>query len=284
MNLLIVTGLSGAGKSSVLDFLEDSGYFCVDNLPIPLIQDLVVRLQKIEEVEQIALGIDSRNIHLEKLDDVIDKLIHEGIHVIILFLDASDEVLLRRYSQTRRVHPLAKNGNIQEGINRERKQLAPLKEKATYYIDTSDLKPTQIFNRLIDMGILQTKDFVLAITSFGFKRGLPPDADIVFDVRFVPNPFWIESMKKLSGKDQAVIDYIMSFDQTHLFLNQFTHTLHDLLPYYRNEGKKRLNIAIGCTGGQHRSVCIADELAKKMAKNQVEISIQHRDLHLMNID
>lgn len=282
MNLLIVTGLSGAGKSSVLDFLEDNGYFCVDNLPVSLIQDLVVRLQKIEEVEQIALGIDSRNIHLENLEDVVNKLVQEGIHVIMLFLDASDEILLRRYSQTRRVHPLAKDGNIQEGIDQERDQLAPLKEKATYYIDTSDLKPTQIFNRLIDMGILQTKDFVLAITSFGFKRGIPPDADIVFDVRFIPNPFWIESMKKLSGKDQTVIDYIMSFDQTNIFLKEFTHTLRGLLPYYRNEGKKRLNIAIGCTGGQHRSVCIADELARRVPEN--EVSIQHRDLHLMNID
>lgn len=280
--LLIVTGLSGAGQTTVLNFLEDNDYFCVDNLPIPLIRDLMKNSIKWQEIRKVALGLDSQSLSLENLDEVIVEIKKTGIKVDILFLDAEDDVLIRRYSQTRRKHPLAQGASVQKGIDRERERLAALRGEATIYIDTSELKPAQLYDRLESNGIIQRSDFVLEISSFGFKRGLPPDADIVYDVRFVPNPYWQESMRLLSGKSPEVIDFVMSFEQTQRFLELFCENLMQLLPFYQQEGKNRLNVAIGCTGGQHRSVCIADEIAKRCKREGIDIVVRHRDLPLMN--
>lgn len=281
MNLLIVTGLSGAGKSTALDFLEDNGYLCVDNLPVGLMAELVISLQK-RHTERVALGIDSRNISLDHLIGIVETLPTDQVSVDILFLDARDDVLLRRYSQTRREHPLARGGNIQQGIDAERKALKELQERAQFYIDTSDLKPAQVRDRMDRFGLLKHQKFILSILSFGYKHGLPADADIVFDVRFIPNPFWIESMRKKTGKDADVVEYVLSFQQTQDFLNRFSEQIRTLLPYYIAEGKNRINIAIGCTGGQHRSVCMVDQLAKRLVMDGVATMASHRDLDLAN--
>lgn len=278
MYLLIITGFSGAGKTHALKKMEDSGFFCVDNLPVALVPALINDLRKNDSIDKVALGIDSRNISLEGFGQMIEACKESGVRVKILFLEASNSVLLRRYNETRRDHPLSRGGNIQEGIDKERQVLSKIYDLADYHLDTSELKPAQLNTAIEEIGLADAQKFLLSVMSFGFKNGSPPGAEILFDVRFLPNPFWIDGLREKTGLDQEVKDYVMSFEQTQLFLDQFVQTLETVLPYYRQEGKNRLNIAIGCTGGCHRSVCIAEELGKRLTAQDRCVTVSHRDL------
>lgn len=278
MVVLIVTGMSGAGKSHALRKLEDCGFFCVDNLPLAMVDELVNNFQRAAEFDKVALGIDSRNVSLAQAKMVIAGLKRRGGSVEVIFLDAEDDVLLRRYSETRRSHPLARTGLVQEGIALERTRLQDLREIASYYIDTSNLKPVQLAARIESLREVGEQRFLLTIRSFGFKRGIPHDADIVMDVRFIPNPFWVEALRPYSGKNQAVREYVMDFAQTQSFISQFSDMMKQLLPFYRQEGKHHLNVAIGCTGGRHRSVAVVESLGEMFSNGDLDLTISHRDL------
>ncbi len=278
LNVLIITGLSGAGKSHALRKMEDNGYFCVDNLPISLVDELVRRLQGVPGMENVALGIDSRNLSLANVKEMLKALREEGNKVEILFLDARDDVLMRRYSETRRNHPMARDGFVADGIQKERQALEQLREIATLYIDTSEKKPAELNVDIDEMMARSARSVALMIRSFGFKYGIPPDADVVMDMRFVPNPFWIPELKPLTGVDQPVIDYVMGFPQAQAFLDEFSQMLTKLVPCYLKEGKPRILIGIGCTGGQHRSVCMAEALGKRLTALGIGNIVSHRDL------
>lgn len=278
MFVLVVTGMSGAGKSHALNKLEDSGYFCVDNLPPDLIGELVNRLQKLANVDRVALGIDSRTLSIGTLEETLEQLKTHGIATKVLFLDASDQTLLRRYNETRRNHPLDRFGLVENGIAQERKNMHLWQGKADYYIKTDDMTPAQLGQELEDLQEIGKQPFVLSIQSFGFKRGLPLESETVFDARCIPNPFWIESLRDLTGQEQPVIDYVMGLQQAQIFLKHIKNMLDDLLPLYQKEGKNILHVAIGCTGGCHRSVCLADRLADYFREKDVRLQVKHRDL------
>ncbi|HIV16650.1 MAG TPA: RNase adapter RapZ [Candidatus Alectryocaccobium stercorigallinarum] len=283
--LVIVTGMSGAGKSSVLNILEDAGYYCVDNLPIPLIKTFCQLLinSSDDKMNHAAIGVDIRNGDgISGLGKILDELINEEIPYEILYLDASDRVLIKRYKETRRYHPLAgKDGSIEDGITKEREKLQFLRKKADYIIDTSrlltrDLKKTITEIFVQDMGF---NSLMVTIMSFGFKFGIPQEADLVFDVRFLPNPYYIEELKKLSGNDPPVFEYVMSFEAAREFADKLTDMIRFLIPNYINEGKNQLVIAIGCTGGRHRSVTFANELYKRLPSDEgYGLRIEHRDM------
>lgn len=283
ISFVIVTGMSGAGKSTALKVFEDMGYFCVDNLPISLISkfaDLTNSLNS--NISKVALGIDIRSGQvLSDLENILANLSGKKFKYEILFLDADDETLIKRYKETRRSHPLAKERRVDEGIVAEREMIDFLRKRADYIIDTSllltkDLK-SQIENIFINNR--QFKNLYVTILSFGFKYGLPSDADLVFDARFIPNPFYIDELKQKTGMDPAVRDYVLSFEESKEFLYKLHDLLKFLIPLYINEGKNRLIIAIGCTGGRHRSVVIANELYNLLNENgEYGINIQHRDL------
>jgi UPF0042 nucleotide-binding protein len=283
--LVIVTGMSGAGKSSVLDILEDAGFYCVDNLPIPLIKTFCQLLinSSDERMSCAAVGIDVRNGEsISSLNPVLNELADEEIPYEILYLDASDKVLIKRYKETRRNHPLAgKDGKIEDGITKERQKLDFLRGKADYIIDTSRLL-TRDLKKTITEIFVQDRRFdslMITIMSFGFKFGIPQEADLVFDVRFLPNPYYIEELKKLSGNDPPVCEYVMSFDTAKEFADKLTDMISFLIPNYINEGKNQLVIAIGCTGGRHRSVTFANELYKRLsADDTYGLRIEHRDM------
>ncbi|MCI7814525.1 MAG: RNase adapter RapZ [Lachnospiraceae bacterium] len=283
MRFVIVTGMSGAGKSSALKMLEDFGYFCVDNLPIPLLSkfaDLVWREKN--EISKVALGVDIRSGQLfEELEGELEKLPARGIECEILFLDASDMTLVKRYKETRRSHPLAKNGRIDQGIKAERMRLDYLKKSADYIIDTSQML-TRDLHQELEKIFVENKEFknlMITILSFGFKYGIPADADLVFDVRFLPNPYYIDELKTKTGNEKEVQDYVMGFEVSHIFLEKLKDMLKFLLPNYVLEGKNQLVIAVGCTGGKHRSVTLANQLYESF-QNQTEygLRIEHRDI------
>ena len=283
MRFVIVTGMSGAGKSTALDFLEDSGYYCADNLPVPLIGKFVELLSMPDsEREKVAVGIDARNGQsLEELGRVLDELSGNGINYEVLFLESSDDVLIKRYKETRRSHPLAGNGRVDAGIAREREELKALKRRADYIIDTSQML-TRELKASIDKIFINNKSYknlFVTIVSFGFKYGIPIDADLVFDVRFLPNPYYFEELKYKNGNDKEVSDYVMSFKEADIFLDKLKDMLKFLLPNYIIEGKNQLVIAIGCTGGKHRSVTLANALYERM-KDQEDygFKIDHRDI------
>lgn len=280
MYVLIVTGLSGAGKTLALKQLEDHDFFCVDNLPLNLVDELVTRLKTLETVEKIALGIDSRNLSLHSLTETLDQVRNKAVKVEILFLDARDDVLVRRYGETRRNHPMARTGFVSDGIARERETLEQIRSFSTYFIDTSDMKPAQLTYEISVLIHGFESRFYVLVRSFGFKHAPCSDADIVMDVRFLPNPYWIGSLRALTGKDKPVIDYVFSFPHAKTFLQSFTSMITDLLPHYAQEGKTRLSIAFGCTGGQHRSVCMAEEISRMLTKQKIQVICTHRDLTL----
>ena len=279
MQFEIVTGMSGAGKSALLNIFEDLGYYCVDNLPPRLIQNLADFCQEGSSgIERVALGIDIRSA--KRFDDLFVSLAAlESRHLpyTIIFLDARDEILLNRYKESRRNHPLSKS--ITEGIEEERLLLEPLKIQATYTIDTSMLLVRQLREKIIETYI-DRKDFgiIVNVQSFGFKYGLPPMADLVFDVRFLPNPFYIPELKPLSGLDEPVWDYVMQHEVSRKFLKDLTDMLLFLIPHYISEGKNHLIIAIGCTGGQHRSVSIARSVHDGLQNAGHSVVISHRDI------
>ena len=284
MRFVIVTGMSGAGKSSVLKMLEDLGYFCVDNLPVHFIPKMTkLMVDEQETVDKMGLGIDVRNLQgLSDLDNILDKMKQEGYPYEVLFLEADDSVLVKRYKETRRNHPLALQGRVDKAIAAERVELAHIKKRADYILDTSHMLVRELKHEVdrIFLGEEEYENFFVTLLSFGFKYGIPEDSDLVFDVRFLPNPYYIDELKPLTGNDKPIKEYVMGFDIAHQFLEKLTDMIEFLIPNYILEGKNRLVIAIGCTGGRHRSVTLANELYNRLEGGEYGIKIDHRDINL----
>lgn len=283
MRFVIVTGMSGAGKTSVLKMLEDAGYFCVDNLPIPLVGKFaeLATTDSSGEMQKIALGIDIRSGEgLAKIKEALSALHTLGIDYEILYLECSDTVLVKRFKETRRMHPLSGDGRIESGIAKERKKMKPIKELSTFILDTSQLLTRELKAEVgrIFVDNQGYKNFYVTILSFGFKYGIPVDADLVFDVRFLPNPFYIEELKPQTGNDKAVFDYVMKAKEAHIFLDKLKDMISFLIPNYIIEGKNQLVIAIGCTGGKHRSVTLANALYEVMKNDDYGFKVEHRDI------
>ncbi len=282
MRLVMVTGMSGAGKSSVLKMLEDAGYFCVDNLPIQLIYKLVqLTFNGKEKIDKVALGVDIRSGQaLEELDEVLEQMKKDGYLYEILFLEAKTEVLVKRYKETRRLHPLSGTGRIEHGIEMERKKLEFIKKKADVILDTSQLLIRELKTQIDRIYVDDEKynNFFVTVLSFGFKYGMPMDSDLVFDVRFLPNPYYVPKLKPQTGNDKPVRDYVMQSGLAEAFLNKLEDMITFLIPNYILEGKNQLVISIGCTGGKHRSVTIANELAFRLKNLEYGLKVEHRDI------
>lgn len=283
MRLVIVTGMSGAGKSTALKMLEDMGYFCVDNLPIPLLTRFVEMFSDPEEkVKKIALGIDVRGGQdFSGLQEVLDEMDEKQISYEILFLDAQDDVLIKRYKETRRQHPLSGSGRVDTGIAKEREKIMFLKMRATYILDTSKMLTRELKLELEKIFVKGESfcNLYITVMSFGFKYGIPQDADLVFDVRFLPNPYYIDELKEKTGNDPEVQDYVMENEKAQVFLDKLTDMVDFLIPNYILEGKNQLIIAIGCTGGKHRSVTLANALYQRLDKQEnYGVRIEHRDI------
>jgi RNase adapter protein RapZ len=277
MRIIIVTGVSGAGKSTALKALEDAGYFCVDNLPLPLMGRFVDLLSGSGEAEQAAVGVDAREGEfLNTSREVFAALRKDGHQLEVLFLDAEDDRLVRRFSETRRRHPLA-GDDLREGIAREREILRSLREEASAYVDTGNLNVHQL-KGVIHERYRRSAD-VLAVTllSFGFKHGLPAEADMVLDVRFLPNPYFVEALSAATGEEQAVRDFVLDNADAREFLEKAETLLEFVLPRAEREGKAYLTVAVGCTGGRHRSVAVVQELAKRLPGRH-PLTVRHRDL------
>lgn len=284
MRFVIVTGVSGAGKSTALKMLEDANYFCVDNLPIPLIEKFASMMANMseEEIRNVGLGVDVRSGQaLDELESVLIHMKDQGYDYEILFLDACDEALIKRYQETRRNHPLAPRGRVDAGIRLEREKLAFLKTRADYIIDTSQLLTRELKEELEDIFLKNQKfdSLMVTILSFGFKYGVPGDGNLIFDVRFLPNPYYLDHLRPKSGEDGEVFEYVMSFEAARAFADKLEDMLHFLIPNYIREGKTSLVIGIGCTGGKHRSVTLAKEIYQRLkGKPGYGLRIEHRDL------
>ena len=281
MRFVVVTGMSGGGKLTAIRFLEDMGYYCVDNLPVRLIDPFMELVSAPgSDVDKVVLGLDVRaDKSFDNVEQVLAALKKKGYKYEILFMDASDEVLIKRYKETRRQHPVCPSGRVEDGIAQERKILEQIKKEADYVIDTSGLLTRVLKEELIRI-FVKDEDYnslMISIMSFGFKNGIPADADLVFDVRFLPKPFYVESLKKLTGNDKPVRDYVMSFPEAGQFMEKLEDMISFLIPGYVKEGKNQLVIAIGCTGGQHRSVTIANALAERLRGGDYGINLYHRD-------
>lgn len=283
MKFVILTGMSGAGKSTALKMMEDIGFYCVDNLPIPLLEKFV-ELSDLQnaELERVALGIDARSGQaLDELRLVLDRIKANGGSYEILYLEASDSVLVKRYKETRRNHPLAPGERVDKGIALEREKLAFLKERANYIVDTSQLLTRELKSELEKIFIKNQnyKSLFITVLSFGFKYGIPVDSDLVFDVRFLPNPYYVEGLRKKTGNDAEIQEYVLQFQEAHEFLDKLSDLVNFLIPNYIMEGKNQLVISIGCTGGKHRSVTLANELYKRLSdKTEYGLKIEHRDI------
>lgn len=282
MRFIVISGISGAGKSQVARYLEDAGFFCVDNLPPSLIPKIIeICCQGSGKMDKIAFVIDIRGGELlNDLFPALEALKNAGHTYEILFMEASDRVVIKRYKESRRAHPLAQEGRLLKGINEERRLLHKIKEKADYVIDTSNLTPRQLKEEINNItGEEKTfKGLIINIISFGFKYGAPIECDLVFDVRFIPNPYYIDSMKKLTGRNEIVRNYVLKMSETEEFLKKLGDMLDFLIPNYVKEGKSQLVIGIGCTGGRHRSVVIADSLYRMLQENLHRVVIEHRDI------
>lgn len=279
---MIVTGMSGAGKSTVLKMLEDMGYFCVDNLPVQLIAKFTqLTIEESDNIDKAALGVDIRNRKaLKAIGSVLAELDEKDYQYEILFLNASPEVLVKRYKETRRVHPLAAMGRVEAGIEAEQEELSYLKKRADYIIDTSHMLVREL-KQEIDKIFIDTdgyKNFFITLVSFGFKYGIPSDADLVFDVRFLPNPYYLPELRPKTGNDAEVYDFVMGCDTAKEFLEKLTSMVTFLIPNYIIEGKNQLVIAIGCTGGKHRSVTLTNALGKELQKAEYSMKLEHRDI------
>lgn len=283
MKFIIVTGMSGAGKSTALKMLEDMGFYCVDNLPIPLLDKFAeLTCNANSDINKVALGIDIRSgQRLELLEMMLEHLWDNHFSYKILFLDASDECLLKRYNETRRNHPLSEGGRVDTGIRKERERLRFLREEADYVIDTSKLLTRELRIQLEKIFVAgdNFKSLYVTILSFGFKYGIPSDSDLVFDVRFLPNPYYYENMRYHTGNEAVVQDYVMGFETSREFLKKLEDMVKFLIPNYMAEGKNQLVISIGCTGGKHRSVTIANALYECLKdSSEYGIKIEHRDI------
>jgi UPF0042 nucleotide-binding protein len=278
----IITGLSGSGKSTVAKTLEDAGFFCVDNLPLDLVPKLVELTESSGgELTRLALVIDLRQrTFLPRYFETLKSLESSGTSLEIVFLDARDEVLIRRYSETRRQHPLAVSGSVVDGITRERRELAEIKEKADWVIDTSDMTVHQLREEIKKIFEGFSGDTLkIVVNSFGFGRGLPMESDLVLDVRFLPNPYFVEELKNKDGRDPQVTNWIFSQPTAKKFLEKLEEMLVFLLPLYIREGKQYLTISIGCTGGRHRSVVVAEHISKFLIRNgYTNVQVRHREI------
>ena len=283
MKFVIVTGMSGAGKSTALKMLEDMGYFCVDNLPIALLPKFAELAHAPgSDISQVAVGVDIRNGRsLDEMASVLENLKASGVAYQILYLEASDEVLVKRYKETRRAHALAKQGRVEDGIRLEREKLLYLKENATYILDTSQLL-TRELKKALEQILVEEKNFknlMITVLSFGFKYGIPNDCDLVFDVRFLPNPYYVDGLKYKTGNDEEVQDFVMDYEISHIFLDKLVDMLNFLIPNYILEGKNQLVIGIGCTGGKHRSVTLANKLFEALSdRSEYGVRLEHRDV------
>lgn len=283
MRFVVVTGMSGGGKTTAMKMLEDAGYYCVDNLPISLLTKFVeLMVNPTSEITKVALGIDVRaGQDILNATDIFAELKKQGYQYEILFMDAADHVLLKRYKETRRVHPMAPAERVEVGIAKEREMLADIYKQADYVIDTTSLLTRELKEELDHIFVQNEGGHKLIVTvlSFGFKNGIPADADLVFDVRFLPNPFYIDELKHQTGNDKPVQDYVMSFDEAGHFLDKLTEMLEFLIPNYIKEGKYRLVLGIGCTGGKHRSVTLANAIYNKLKELDIcGVTLQHRDV------
>jgi len=282
LDIIVITGLSGSGKSFAIRALEDNGFFCVDNIPALLIPKFIELAQGYqEEIRRIALGVDLRGSQfLQALPQVLSDVRAAGHHAQILFFDASDEVLLRRFSETRRPHPLAGQDSIQDGISRERKALEPIRALADKVIDTSDFNVHQLKREMEQefCDAPQARHMALFFTSFGYKYGIPHDTDMIFDVRFLPNPYFVNELRAKTGLDLQVRDYVLSNQETRDFLDRLYALLEFTLPLYEREGKSSLTLALGCTGGRHRSVVLVQELQQRFGGGHLRIHVKHRDI------
>ena len=282
MRFVVVTGMSGAGKLTAQKMLEDMGYYCVDNLPVPFIVKFAELIYESER-DKVVLGIDVRaDQSFDEIMQALKDMKEKGYSYEMLFLDASKQTLLKRYKESRRNHPLAPDGRVEDGIDRERKILAKTKKSADYVIDTSHLLTRELREELENIFVKNEnyKSLMVNISSFGFKHGILQDADLVFDVRFLPNPYYVEELKHKTGNDKEVQDFLMQFDEAHIFLNKVKDLLDFLIPNYIKEGKNQLVIGIGCTGGKHRSVTLANEIYKALNDDDKEygVTINHRDI------
>lgn len=283
MRFVILTGMSGSGKSTAMKMMEDIGFFCVDNLPISFLEAFMdLAMVQNSELQQVAVGIDIRSGRpLGELEEVLKRSKEAGREIEVLFLDADDSVLLKRYKETRRSHPLAENDRIETGIQRERENLKHLRENATYILDTSNLLTRELKEELgrIFIENRDYKNLFVTILSFGYKYGIPADSDLVFDVRFLPNPYYVEELRAKTGNDKEIQDFVMRYEEAHEFMDKLTDLVAFLLPNYIKEGKSKLVISIGCTGGKHRSVTLANELYRRLSQDErYGLKIEHRDI------
>lgn len=283
-DLVLLTGVSGAGKSTAMGFMEDIGYYCIDNMPAELVSTFISLIEKSDSYNKIAIVTDvrSRGVYNEFRKNVQNLMDSNDYTVRTIYLDIKSHVALRRYKLTRRKHPYADkfNGSIEDALNYEKEILAPVREKAGYVIDTSDLTANQLRERLAQILLGDDKEVMnLHVMSFGFKHGIPNDADFVLDVRCLPNPYWIESMRNKTGLDQEVKDYVFSFEEAHEIFERLKSLLDYLNPLYIREGKSQIVIAIGCTGGNHRSVVFAEALKDYFSRKWDNVTVNHRDIN-----
>lgn len=283
MRFVVVTGMSGGGKSTTLKMLEDMGFYCVDNLPVSLVEKFVELISlPNSEISKVALGLDVRSDQsFEITTKILEQLKSKGYSFDILFIEADENVLIKRYKETRRIHPLAMEGRVEDGVRRERKVLEGVRKSADYVIDTTHLLTRELKEELerIFLENGEYNNLMVTVMSFGFKHGIPVDADLVFDVRFLPNPFYIEHMKEKTGNDSEVQQYVMGFEEAEIFMVKLENMISFLIPNYVKEGKYSLVVAIGCTGGRHRSVTLANELYRRMKTNgSYGVKLFHRDV------
>jgi RNase adapter protein RapZ len=283
MRVVIITGLSGSGKSTALRALEDIGFFCVDNLPVVLLPKfLAITALSSPEIKQVAMVMDLRErSFLEKYKRIFTRLKEKGYRIEILFLDSTDDSLLHRFSETRRTHPLSEKGSVMEGILLEREKLSSLKQMAGKVIDTTSTNVHQLKD-IVQRYFLPAsghKKMIVNVISFGYRYGLPADADLVFDVRFLPNPYFVEELKRFDGQNAAVRDFVLNNIESRQFLDKVLELMNLLIPLYEREGKVRLNVALGCTGGKHRSVVMANQLSAHFSAMKYIVNVNHRDIN-----
>jgi len=281
LQIAVITGLSGSGKSTAIRALEDLGYYCIDNLPAVLIPRFLELCESSDEITRVALGVDTRGRgFLDELPRVLDEVRRRGHRVLVVYLDAADEALVRRFSETRRPHPMAEGSDIAAGIRRERELLAGLRGDADRVLDTTAFTSHQLREELRSLFGRETGSTAMrvALVSFGFKFGLPADADIVFDVRFLPNPFYVDELRPQSGLDETVAAYVLADPATGKFLDLADEFFQFALPSYLREGKSYLTVALGCTGGRHRSVVLVERLREMLDGRGAEVTVRHRDV------